>query len=85
MKNHISARYVARNINVDIDKVRKRLLDLADDDKLIPNYEIVCHNCYHVLKTYHNNKDIKLNEELYCENSEAFVLPIILINVIDII
>lgn len=66
----ITAPFISRNENIDIDIVRTRLFQLRNDDQLTVNYDIICPECYDDIETYHNEKDIPLGKELFCENCQ---------------
>lgn len=72
--NNFTAPYVSRNEKIDIDIVRTRLLQLKNDDKLIANYEVVCPDCFDVIQSYHDEKNIPLGRKLFCDNSEKEVI-----------
>jgi hypothetical protein len=81
--SNLTAPYVSRNEKIDIDTVRTRLLQLRNDDKLIANYDIICPECFDVIQSYHDEKNIPLGKKLFCDNSENEVvveLPNILVS-----
>lgn len=71
---HISAPYISRLERLDIKTVRTRLLQLKFDDRIIINYDIICPECFQVIKTVHDEKDIPLDDTLSCDEHGDFVV-----------
>lgn len=62
---------ITREVDIDIKKTYAALGILADENYLVRNYEIYCHNCkkFNGNKIYHSLAAIP--EDLCCDNCES--------------
>ena len=75
-KMKFTASYISKKIEVDIDFVKKRLLQLSNDGQLIINFEVVCsHKCkYLIVETHSNLNDIHIGKLVECECGNKFLV-----------
>lgn len=65
-RNRFAASFISK-IDVDIDFVKERLLQLSKDDQLTINFEVICPGCEH--KTiYSDFNDVPIGESINCAN-----------------
>lgn len=70
-RERFTASYISKNINVDIDFVKKRLIELRDDDKLFVNFELICDSpeCeFRTIRTYSKIDDVPIGDTIKCTN-----------------
>jgi hypothetical protein len=67
-ETRFTASYISKNTNIDIDFVKKRLLELTADDKLFVNFDIICesHDEFKVIDTYQKIDKIPIGKILKC-------------------
>lgn len=75
-KMKFSASYISKQIGVDIDFIKKRLLQLSSDGQLIINFDVVCpHKCTHmIIETFTNVNDVPIGKFVKCECGNKFVV-----------
>jgi hypothetical protein len=75
-KMRFTASYISTNIEVDIDSVKKRLIQLGNDGQLAINFDVVCpYKCTHmIIETLSNLKDIPIGKLVTCECGTEFVV-----------
>jgi hypothetical protein len=75
-KMKFTASYISKKIEVDIDFVKKRLLQLSNDDQLIINFDVVCpYKCAHrIIETYSNLKEIHIGKLVKCKCGKEFTI-----------
>lgn len=69
--DRFTASYISKNTNVDIDFVKKRLIELTNDDKLFINFDLMCdsEDCgFKVIKTYPKIDEIPIGKMTKCTN-----------------
>lgn len=69
-QKRFTAPFIAKHEKVDVIKVRTRLLQLIDDEQLIPNFEIICPICLDDIQTMHELKDIPMGKAIYCSQCD---------------
>jgi len=71
-----TASYISKSIGVDIDFVKKRLVQLSDDGQLVINFEVVCsHKCKHlIIETYSNLNDVPIGKFAECGCGNKFLV-----------
>jgi uncharacterized Zn-finger protein len=65
----LTASYISKNTDVEADFVKKRLLELSDDDKLFINFELTCDSpeCeFKIIKTYSKIDEIPIGNIIEC-------------------
>lgn len=75
-KMKFTASYISKKIEIDIDFIKKRLIQLSNDGQLIINFDIVCpYNCVHkAIDTYTNLNDIPIGKFVECKCGKRFKL-----------
>lgn len=65
----LTASYISKNANVEIDFVKKRLIELSNDDKLFINFELICDSpeCrFKTIETYPKIDEIPIGKIIKC-------------------
>ena len=75
-KMKFTASYISKKIKVDIDFIKKRLIQLSNDGQLVINFDVVCpHKCTHrIIETHSNLKDIPIGKLVNCECGKEFIV-----------
>lgn len=75
-KMKFTASYISKKIEVDVDFVKERLLQLSNDGQLVINFEVVCpHKClYNIIETYENLNDVPIGKSAKCECGNEFIV-----------
>ncbi len=75
-RSRFTASYISRNINVELDFVKERLLELSNDGQLVTNFELACSSRIcdgRTIQNYSKEDDIPLGSFIECpECGEEF-------------
>jgi len=64
-----TASYISKHTNIEIDSVKKRLIELSKDDKLFINFELICNSpeCgFKAIKTCPKIDEIPIGKLIKC-------------------
>lgn len=67
--DRFTASYISKNTKVEIDFVKKRLIELSNDDKLFINFELICNSSkceFGTIKTYSKIEDVPIGKIIKC-------------------
>lgn len=70
-RNRFTAEFISKKIDVDVDFVKERLLQLSKADKLVVNFEVMCPSSeceYMTIDTYSSFDDVPIGEYIECDN-----------------
>lgn len=75
-KMKFTASYISKKIEVDIDFVKKRLIQLSNDGQLVIDFDVVCpYKCNHeIIGTYKNLNDIPIGKFVECKCGNKFII-----------
>ena len=76
-RKRFTASFISKNVDVESDFVKERLLQLSDDGQLITNFELMCpsRECeFRTIKTYQKIEDVPIDQYTECpECGEEFI------------
>lgn len=70
-RKRFTASYISGKIEVEVDFVKERLLQLSNDGQLIVNFEVTCpsYECeYRTIETYSSFNDVPMGEFIECDD-----------------
>lgn len=75
-KKKFTASYISTTLDVDVDFIKKRLIQLSNDGQLIINFDVVCpYKCNHkIIDTYTSLNDIPIGKFVECKCGNVFVI-----------
>lgn len=70
-RKRFTASYISENIEIDVDFVKQRLLQLSKDGQLIVNFEVTCpsYECeYRTIEIYSSLNEVPIGGYIECED-----------------
>lgn len=68
-RNRFTASFISKNINIELDFVKERLLELSNDGRLFVNFELMCDSpkCeFRTIERYSKINDVPIGKIIEC-------------------